>query len=90
METNISNDCLSVALEGAPLIGEAFNWMGLQVRWRHAVNSLVKCPHPGVGFESYRLLIIHFDVYRVFASFSFNLQYVGSGLGFGLAHLVAC
>lgn len=63
METNISNDCVW-AREEAPLMGEAFNWMGRQVRLRRAVNFPVKCPHPRVRFESQALLLVsHFDVF---------------------------
>lgn len=36
METDISNDCL-LSREKAPLIGEAFNWTGQQVRMGKAV-----------------------------------------------------
>lgn len=40
METNISNDCPWAWAE-APLIGEAFNWMGRQVRLRQATQKCV-------------------------------------------------
>lgn len=63
METNISNDRLW-AREKAPLMGEAFNWMGRQVRLGQAVKFPVKCPHPGVGFESQTwLLVNHLELF---------------------------
>ncbi len=64
METNISNDRLW-AREKAPLMGEAFNWMGRQVRLGQAVKFPVKCPHPGVSFESQTwLLVNHLELFN--------------------------